>query len=56
MEEKIQERLNQYLEELDELIISKDEISTEEISNLFLLKKLAEIDVMLENLQTYVQK
>ena len=55
-EKKIEQKLDEYLQEFEAIVEELPSMTHEEINSLFILRKLAEIDVMLQNLQEYAQK
>ena len=55
-EKSIEQKLYEYLQEFEATVEELPIITHEEISSLFILRKLAEIDIMLQNLQEYAQK
>jgi FAD synthase len=55
-EKNIEQKLEEYLQEFEATVEELPNITHEEISSLFILRKLAEIDIMLQNLQEYAQK
>ena len=55
-EKSIEQKLDEYLQEFEATVEELPNMIHEEISSLFILRKLAEIDIMLQNLQEYAQK
>lgn len=55
-EKNIEQKLEEYLQEFEATVEEFPNMTHEEISSLFILRKLAEIDIMLQNLQEYAQK
>ena len=53
---QIEQKLEEYFEEYEKFVEEEKDLTKEQADSLFVLRKIAEVDIMLQNLQNYVQK
>ena len=53
---QIEQKLEEYFEEYEKFVEEEKDLTKEQVDSLFVLRKIAEVDIMLQNLQNYVQK
>ena len=55
-EAQLEQKLEEYFEEYEKFVEEEKDLTKEQADSLFVLRKIAEVDIMLQNLQNYAQK